>query len=343
MNYQIINPQGFPNWNEQLRQTPGATVFHTAEWSQVLAETYGFKHCHIVSPGKTGFDLLIPLMEVGGRFTGRRAIGLPFSDYSFPLIDQHIDSHQIFQILSGLSEEHGWESIELRGEKDFCLEQQPKIYYYRHVLDLQPTEELFRGFRRNYRRKIRGGIRKGIDTVSGSTRELLRTYYQLHCETRKRQGIPPQPFRFFANLHRRILDRGKGTIIVAQINNKPIAGGVFLHFNKKVIYKYNASNPIAYKTNANYVLMWRALQWCVEQNFQEFCMGRTFAMHNGLRQFKNGWGCREDLLHYYCYKTRQQHFISGNQASYGKSYRLFRQLPLPMLKFAGNLLYRFAA
>ena len=40
--------------------------------------------------------------------------------------------------------------------------------------------------------------------------ESVQTYYALHCRTRRRHGLPPQPFRFFSNMQRRMLQAGPG-------------------------------------------------------------------------------------------------------------------------------------
>ena len=37
--------------------------------------------------------------------------------------------------------------------------------------------------------------------------EAVRIFYSLQCQTRKKHGLPPQPFKFFLNIHKHILSQ----------------------------------------------------------------------------------------------------------------------------------------
>ncbi len=48
-----------------------------------------------------------------------------------------------------------------------------------------------------------------------NSEEAMDDYYRLHCMTRKRQGVPPQPVSFFKNIFDFIVKQGKGNIFFA--------------------------------------------------------------------------------------------------------------------------------
>lgn len=80
-----INPIGCPGWNALIAAGSDSSFFHTEEWAQVLADTYGYEPIYIVSGGPKRIDSCLPLMEVDSWLTGRRGVGLPFTDYCEPI------------------------------------------------------------------------------------------------------------------------------------------------------------------------------------------------------------------------------------------------------------------
>jgi lipid II:glycine glycyltransferase (peptidoglycan interpeptide bridge formation enzyme) len=71
-----------------------------------------------------------------------------------------------------------------------------------HLLDLDGgIEKVQAGFHRSCTRKsIRKAIKSGITVREGSTEEDLKLFFHLHGETRKRLGLPIQPYRLFHNM-----------------------------------------------------------------------------------------------------------------------------------------------
>jgi lipid II:glycine glycyltransferase (peptidoglycan interpeptide bridge formation enzyme) len=93
----------------------------------------------------------------------------------------------------------------------------------------------------------------------------LREFYRLHCATRKRHGVPPQPFLFFRKIHENVLARDLGTVASARFGGRVIASSVFFHFGREAIFKYNASDPRSQSRRPNNLVLWEALRWCKER------------------------------------------------------------------------------
>jgi len=72
-----------------------------------------------------------------------------------------------------------------------------------------------------------------------------------------------------------------------------------------------------------------------------FHFGRTEPENQGLLQFKRGWDAIEEGLSYYKYDLKNGRFRSENSGP-RSSYRVFKMMPDPLLRLAGNLLYRHA-
>ena len=71
-----------------------------------------------------------------------------------------------------------------------------------HQLDLRPTlNNIFRSFHPScVQRKIKRAERENLAFKEGQSEELLAAFYRLLRITRRRHGVPPQPFEWFLNL-----------------------------------------------------------------------------------------------------------------------------------------------
>jgi hypothetical protein len=85
--------------------------------------------------------------------------------------------------------------------------------------------------------------------------------------------------------------------------------------------------------------MWEAIRWCCRNGFRSLHLGRTEPENEGLLQFKRGWRPVDGKVTYFKYDMGVKRFVackSGPKASY----EVFKMLPVPVLRIAGDLLYR---
>jgi lipid II:glycine glycyltransferase (peptidoglycan interpeptide bridge formation enzyme) len=173
--------------------------------------------------------------------------------------------------------------------------------------------------------------------------EAVCAFYRLHCMTRKRHGLPPQPFRFFENIYRSILARDLGFIVTASLGRKPIAAALFLHLGKRVIYKFAASDQAVQRLRGSNLVIWQAIKWCVRNGFEELSFGRTSLWNEGLRRFKLGWGADETRTDYFKYDFRTSGFVTEKDLTAAWPTKFFRMMPVRVSKLIGALLYRHIA
>ena len=219
--------------------------------------------------------------------TGRRAwISLPYTD-ELPVLADTADARQRFlSELSGLGrrmdlrtsvEELGW-----RRDTQAVL----------HELELhEDADAVHRGFSRSQVvRNIRRAARDGVSVHAATGMDGMRTFYALHERTRRRQGVPVQPWRFFALIWEHMVAQGRGTVLIASHESTPLAGAVFLHQNRTTIYKFGASDPSGWDRRPNHAIFWRAIQDACARGDVRMDFGRTDLGQDGLRAFKSGLG-----------------------------------------------------
>ena len=156
----------------------------------------------------------------------------------------------------------GWKTLELRGHEHYSQELVFSSCFLHHSLKLSIDEyQVFQNFRSNVRRNIRKAVREGVKVHIYQSVESLHQYYRVHCQTRRRHGLPPQPFSFFKKIQDHVISKELGFTILAKYQEKVIAGAVFFHFGNHAVYKYGASDLKYQYLRANNLVMWEAIKW----------------------------------------------------------------------------------
>ncbi len=339
-NVQLINPLNVENWNELLLSHPEYSFFHTSNWAKVLIETYNYSPQYLAAYNSDkSLSSLIAFMEIASFLTGRRGVSLPFSDYCEPICEDNFTD--LFDEVMEIGRKKKWKSIEFRGGDKFFHDIEPSSYYYHHKLDLtRGQEEIFAGFSSNNKRNIKKAQRENVKIDFLNTREATDKFYLLNCITRKKHGLPPQPYSFFINIYKYILAQDLGFIVLASHENRVIASAVYLHFGSKALYKFGASDTSFQLVRPNNLIMWEAIKYFIDKGFSEFSFGKTEPENTGLRQFKLGWGTKEDKIFTYKYNLAENKFIANPDQTSGIHTKIFSKLPIPLLKLVGALTYR---
>jgi len=208
-----------------------------------------------------------------------------------------------------------------------------------HLLPLSfDIDNIANNFRKMHRRNILVAQKKGVRVEHGNSLEHLKAFYHLHLQSRRRQGIPVQPWKFFELLGKNLIEKGLGFVSLADKDNECIAAAVFLYWNKTLTYKYAAFNLKARRFCPNNLILWAAIRWGCEQGFSLLDMGRTDIENIGLMEFKRGWGCKEVPLVYSTLSASVARPKTGKLMS--ELNTIIRHSPLWVCRSAGNLLYK---
>ena len=363
----LIDPLTDPAWDRLVRSHADHTIFHTAAWARVLTRTYGHRPVYLRCAREGELVALIPMMEVESRFTGRRAVCLPFTDFCGPLIFGECSSQLLINALSRLARERNWDyfevrgpinhqpstinpapSIELRGPINGPINHQPStinppppsLAFHGHKLDLSVgMEEVRAGFTSSVRRAIGKAERSDLTVQVTQTREAMRDFYRMHVLTRGRHGVPPQPESFFSHIYEEIIKPGLGFVVLAQRGARAAAGAVFFQFGKTAVYKFGASQQKDQELRANNLVMWEGIQSLSRNGVESLHFGRTSLGNEGLRRFKSGWGTTEEKIEYFKRDTTSNSWVSSRDNASGIHNTLFRLLPPTLNRLIGTIVY----
>jgi hypothetical protein len=337
----IINPIGFPHWNESLCSLPGHSFFHTSSWAEALGTSYGYQPYYFTQWMGGNLLALLPCMGIQSRLTGKRGVCLPFTDYCEPAVSDAAQFQEMFAKAVYFGKEQNWQYLEIRGGEAFSRNDEPSEWHYGHTLDLTAgSRKIFAGLRDSTRRNIRKAEKENIEVSISATPDAVKAFCRLIAITRREHGLPPQPRYFFQKVYDNILSKGMGFIVLASSRGAAIAANVYFHFGDQLIYKYGASDRASRHLRANNLVMWEAIKWGCDHGCRALCLGRTEPDNEGLRQFKNGWGTREWLIKYYQYDLTKGTFVKMPPIVSPSHRKIFGKLPIPILNLLGRILYR---
>ena len=342
----VSDPTSESGWDALLTSHPGAGFFHSAAWARVLQGSYGFP-CHYLTIEQAGRLLaLLPLMEAGGFPTRRRGVSLPFTDECEPLTGD--PSCRSLEMLGEMAMQHGrsrcWRYLECRGSPSVFREAPESIAFHGHRLDLEADEDrLFSRVEGSVRRAIRKSARLDLRVEFRRDRVAVQHFFRLHCVTRQRQGVPPQPFSFFESIRKHVFDAGLGFIAIAVQGNKPVAAAVFFHFGCRAIFKFGASDDLGRELRGNNLVLWESVRHLRKIGCRQLSFGRTSLCNEGLRRFKQSWGSVEYRISYFRFDMARRRFLRCPDRAEGWCNRIFRLLPMPALRIVGAVAYQHMA
>jgi hypothetical protein len=303
-------------WAAFVASRPEAGPFHHPAWASLLADCYGFRGFALAfEDGAGAIRGGLPVLEVRRG----RLVSLPFTDACAPLGD-----------VSG-----ALPRVEVRA----ALPGSPSsVRGVVHRLELaHDAEAVRRGFRPQMRRNVARAERERVVVRTGDSRaDLVDVFYELHLRTRRRQGVPIQPRRFFRLLWEQLIEPGLGSVLVAYAGSQPVAAAVFLSWNGTAVYKFGASDPAHRALRPNNLLFWEAIRAACERGDHVLDFGRTELGNRGLREFKSGWGAREEPLLY-------THAGGGDGRAARALGAGIRRSPLWVCRAVGEVAYRYAA
>jgi len=341
MAVQLLNPRNDPAWDALLLRSGDNSFFHTAGWARVLEESYGFKPLYIARSEGGQLSLLMPMMEVPSLFRGRRGVCLPFTDRCAPLALEPGTVVDAVRESIDYGKKQGWRSIEWRDDNFGPLGASASNTYLTHEITLRKSEtELFGGLRAGNRRNVRKALRGGVSVRIERSEKALKSFYRLNCLTRKRHGLPPQPYIFFKKVHEYIFSLDLGRIFSAHFAGRVIAAAVFFNFGNEALFKYGASEMDRRRLRPNNLIMWEALKWHNQRDFARLSLGRTEPRDLGLLRYKRAWGGEERPLRYFRYDLGKDDYLSGLPTEGDSLRHLLSKTPSWISRILGRLFYR---
>ncbi len=334
-------------WPELIGDGRASSLYHSPRWLELIERAFGWE-LNVVALADRGRKPSAALIYASKkRLFSRRAVALPFSDYGGPLAFDQADADHLLILVAArvvrdappFAGKYGLDSLEIRGFEA------PAPYrvvrcFQNWELDLtRSLPALERGLDGNFRRAINKARRAGVRVVCGNDLEFLRRFYAMHLKTRRRLGVPVQPFGFF-ELARKLFGADLEVWLAVE-DGRDACGLVLIRHGERVYYKWGARDERTPSSNANHLLLWSVVEAYAGKAAVLDC-GRADIRNEGLSRFKRHLGARAIPLPY-AFLPEPAREISAEVSSGAMrklAASLWRRLPIPLTRALSAALYR---
>jgi CelD/BcsL family acetyltransferase involved in cellulose biosynthesis len=154
-----------------------------------------------------------------------------------------------------------------------------------------------------------------------------------------------QPYRFFENIWHHLIEKFMGALILAVYQDRIIGGVIFLEWQDKLYYKFNASHPAYVALRPNDLIIWEGIKYGKSKGYTYLDFGLSDWDQEGLVQYKSKFASEEKTISFL------QHLPPGWVNSQAQQVRDLlprlthlltdESIPDHITEQAGETLYRF--
>jgi len=343
----LIDPLNDPRWDEFVDNHPYGTIYHHSSWMKVIATTYKQVKplCLILEKDNQCIHAAIPCFIVKSKLTGTRFVSLPFTSYCDPLVVEEEGLIKLLDEIIHILENISALYLELRvfRNKNLIKDRRFKCHNYHkiHILDVKDGfEKIKRTFPKDIVYSKKRAIKSGVIIKEVMSKQDLKRFYYIHAVTRKRQGFPIQPYKFFKNMWEIMYPQGYFTLLLAELNRKAIAGKLLFKYKDTVSCEIQASIRKYLPIRPNHLLLWRAIEMACSGGYIYFDFGKTPPENKGLLNFKERWGAKMyDLPYFYYPEIKGMMSLEQNDLRHRLLRSSLRNMPLPIAKILGKIVY----
>ncbi len=340
-----VDPLKSSLWSHLIDECQ-SDVFHSPQWIDVLARTYGFSARALILIDDENRPLAgIPFVKIQDMLSSR-IVSLPFSDFCDPII-QNMD--QWASLVDKLISEKN--QVTMR-----CLHttSPPEDNRFEHIdhakwhsCDLtEDIETIFDKLHSSSRRCIRKAGKAGVSVRIATQESDLRAFFELHLKIRKNKyRLLAQPYCFLQNIWRDFVETGQGALMLAEHEGIIIGGTFYLKWKDRLYYKFNASSLDAQNMYPNDLLIWEGIKYAKENGLTSLDLGLSDWEQDGLIRFKRKYATDEKTISFLQFTPEgvadKRYVQIRGLLSKLTDFFTDESVPNEITEKAGNLLYRF--
>jgi len=271
----------------------------------------------------------LPVFVVNSWLTGTRLVSVPFATLSDPLISSKEEFEILFSEVLRLSDHLKIPRTHIKTLHASKFIEEPRMaidrFYVSHYFSLNGTPHKL--LERFHLTAVRQPIQKlrttGLKFQTGLDEEDLKAFYLLYDKTRRRLGLPTQPYRFFTALWDTFMPVGRLSLCLAKLEGRLLAGHIYFKFNGRYSMEFEGWDRDFRHLTPNHFLIWEAIKIACLEGYKVFDFGRTSPNEHGLMKFKERWGTKVIELPEYFHPGEKA--IDYNKKERSTSYEIIRQ------------------
>lgn len=344
-------------WAEFVTAHPEGHLYHHPAWSQVIAETYGYRPAHLACEDAAGnLHGVLPLFSQRGLLSGRRLVSLPHTPVCGPLTTSRAATAALLRAAVERAGADGHQGLLIKADAPDLSTDIPGLVPVQwdptYIVDLpsppQPPAFSSARHRERIKRAVKKALKNGVVTREVQTRDELRDWYHLYLTTMRRLGVPPRSFRFFTVAWERLRPLGLMSVLLAELptsNGTQMLGGcVYFACARTTLFAFTGYRQDALSLRPNDLIQWTAIHTAWEQGHHRFDLGEVEPGDDGLARYKLKWGAEPRPLYRYFYPAPKD-VVMDVVASRGRvraaAQATWRILPLAVTQQLGEWIYQY--
>lgn len=336
----LTGDDGADAWDEYVRRTPSASVYHLYGWRRLIRRVFGHESCYLAARDAQGRICgVLPIVRLRSRIFGDFMVSMPYFNYGGAAADEPGVLDQLTRAAASHAAQAGVSHLELR----HCAPVRPdwpartdKVAMHLRLPGDAAT--LSKQLGAKLRSQIKRPIREGAVCVSGGV-ELLDEFYAVFARNMRDLGTPVYGKAFFEAV---LTDFAACTrLFVVRLQDRPAAAGLVIGHNGRLEIPWASSLREANGIGVNMLLYWHVLEYACEQKYEVFDFGRS-TVDAGTYRFKKQWGAEPQQLywHYWMREGREPPQLNPANPKYRMAIAAWRRLPLAVANRLGPLLVR---
>lgn len=327
-------------WNAYVDSHPAATIYHRAEWRDLIRQTFGHACPYFLAHDRDQRVIgILPLVHLHSRLFGNFMISMPYFNYGGALAATPLVEQRLMEAANDYAGQAGIGHIEYRDtipreglpvrNKKVCM-----------LLELPGTpESLWEQFPSKLRAQIRRPQRETPEVRCGGL-ECLDDFYAVFARNMRDLGTPVYSKAFFANILQTFTGHCK--IISIRLHNQPVAAGFLLGYRGQLEIPWASTIRDVNHLSMNMLLYWEVLKFAIAQNYRQFDFGRS-SRDSGTFRFKQQWGAKPCQIywHYWQKDAAGLPELNPDNPKYALAINTWKRLPLWMANRIGPAVVKY--
>ena len=326
-------------WNEYVQRCPDASMYHLAEWPDLIARVFRHKTRYFAATIGERIVGVLPVVSFDTPLFGRFSTSMPFLNYGGVVADTPEAKDALLAAAVNDVRAGRGRYLELRHRARVFSGLPAQTHKVAMVLPLQTSvDDQWRVLDRKLRNQVRKAEKSGLSTVLGGV-ELLDAFYDVLAQNMRDLGTPVHSRRFYEEILTTFPSCSR--VLCVKLGAIPIAASIVLWHKGQMEVPWasaiRAYNPLC----PNVLLYWGMLKFAIGGRCIRFDFGRS-TPNEGTFNFKQQWGAESHPLYWECWLAEGSSLPdrSPKNARFSAVISLWRRLPVAVTKAIGPAIVR---
>ena len=300
----IIKNPGRDFWWKVASSCEYATFLQSPLWTELACRSHdNLRDATIGAILDSGTRVILPLVETpAGRGTMRTLQSTWNWSPGGVIADGPINAEEINELYRSLQSWRLSEGV-FTGNPHSPLPDPPlrrgweSQEVFTQVLPLSgDIDSIIRGYSSAHRRGLKAARKAGVKVRRGSMIRDFEAYYKAYRASYDRWRVtwgPPLAWELFATCHQTTLEHPeKITLWLAEANGRLLSGGIFLYWNRGVVYWHGAGHQEFFGLYPNNLLHTEVIQDAILRGVSWYDFNPSAGLE-GVARFKSGFGAQK--------------------------------------------------